>query len=189
MSDPSSTNTTPSLVLPSGFEVKCVDGCAKGKARDTARTALLAVMKGNGEWRRAGIWSSMFLRTSKRRVDVVYSMMGLFGVDVDPYREDRELQYLFNVLTSKTAAKGRPGWLGVGGLGGSLIVRDSTSRLTPVVPIYENQEPPVYELVDSGKRLPAGEFVDGSSNYIKMFDTIFVTSSQPHMICPRMFDF
>ena len=131
----------------------------------------------------------MSLRTSKHQVDVVYSVMGLFSVEVDLWRKDRDLQYLFNVLTSRTAAKGSPGWSGVGGLGGSLIVRDSTSRLTLVVPIYENQEPPVYELVDNGKKLPAGKFVDGSTNYIKMFDIIFVTSSQPHIICAQMFEF
>ena len=56
----------------------------------------------------------MFLQTSKHRVDVIYSVMGLFGLEVDLWHKDRDLQYLFNILTSKTAAKGA-GWLGVGG--------------------------------------------------------------------------
>jgi hypothetical protein len=189
MPDLSKTTTSPPLGAPPGFKVRCLDGCATGRAQDTARTALLAVFNAkNKEWRKAGIWRSMLLRTSTHPVDVVYSVMGLFGVEVDPYRKDRDPQYLFNDLAAKTAAKGSPGWLGVGGVGGSLINRDPTSRLIPDVPIYRGQKLPVYQR-DDGKRLLAGEFVDGSENYIRTFDIRFVTSSQPHIICARMLRF
>ena len=182
-------SNTPSSGAPPGFKVRCLDGCATGRALDTARTALLAVFKANNkESRKAGIWRSMLLRTSTHNVDVVYSVMGLFGVELDPYRKDRDVQYLFNDLAAKIAAKGSPGWLGVGGVGGSLINRNPTSRLIPYVAIYEKQKLPVYEL-DDGRRPPAGEFVDGSENYIKRFDIKFVTSSQPHIICARMLRF
>lgn len=61
-------------------------------ALDVRRRELLApadaadtVWSGNN-WSRQALWQSSFLRTSKRPVDMALSIMGLFGVSLDPRR-------------------------------------------------------------------------------------------------------
>ncbi|KAI0353193.1 hypothetical protein OH77DRAFT_1512833 [Trametes cingulata] len=59
---------------------------------ETRRRELLAladaadtIWNGNN-WSRQALWQSSFLRTSKRPVDMVLSIMGLFGISLDPLR-------------------------------------------------------------------------------------------------------
>jgi hypothetical protein len=164
-------------VWPSGVsQVKCLDGRATGAAQGKARSALIAVFRGKGGT--AGVWRSM----------LIYSVMGIFNVELDPYQQDRSVQYLYNDLATKMAARGDPGWLAVGGLAGSRISRYPKSGLIPWVPIYRDRALPAYKNSD-GETLLSGEFIDGSANYIQRFDIKFVTSSRPHIMCARMFSY
>ncbi|RYP30496.1 hypothetical protein DL767_006237 [Monosporascus sp. MG133] len=175
-------DTSPNLNLPADFRVRCLDGLRESA---TARNALLAVLKATDErMRHAGVWRSMLLRTSKYPVDLVYSVMGLLGVDVDPYRNVRSQQYLFNDLATKAAVMGNPGWFDIGDLGGSLIPRDQESQLIPQVPIYEEQNPPYYKL--GQQRWESDALVNGQDTYIREYSIRFKTSSLPHVICARM---
>jgi hypothetical protein len=185
MPDLSKYRTSPDLGLPSNFQVRCLDGHKDGSQCRTAKTALLAVLKAtNDRMRQAGVWRSILLRTSTHPVDVVYSVIGLLGVEVDEYRKQRTVQFLFNDLATKAAVMRNPGWLAIGGVDGSSIPRDLDSHLIPCVPIYEGQNLPFYDSSDG--RCQSHELVSDSETYIRTYSIRFKNSSLPHIICAHM---
>jgi hypothetical protein len=86
----------------------------------------------------------MLLRTSEHPINVVYSVMGLFDLQIDPYRKTRQADYLFKDLARKAAAStifsyiGSPCWLTLGRITGQnsalYIPRDSASQFIPQFP-------------------------------------------------------
>ena len=143
-----------------------------------------------------GAWLAMFLRTSTRPVDIVYSVMGLFNVEID-YNEDRGLQGLYNELVCKATLLGgfRLGWLTMGGLSGSvgILERDESSLLIPRVPIYlESQGTPHY--LTGGKHVVAGlvfakgDAISDIAIHPCRYHIKFDTASHPHIICAAMFE-
>ncbi|KAI9768167.1 MAG: hypothetical protein M1840_004997 [Geoglossum simile] len=163
-------------------QVKVLDG-KYGSSGVVPRCALRAAIHLNKYVSSAGVWRSMFLRTSSHPVDIVYSVMGIFGLRIDPYRDERQVDYLFYDLARKTAAIGEigPAWLTISGVRGSTIPRDGVSRILPRYPDSKPDKKPTYP---SDKWV--GDFVDQSADYIKRFDIKFVTHSQPHIINARM---
>ncbi|KAM6495080.1 hypothetical protein JOM56_009703 [Amanita muscaria] len=190
------TSTPPSLSLPIGFKVLCLDGGSDEKfntarASRAAKNAMLSVFSAlSRELRLAGVWRAMLLRISTKPVDIVYSVMGLFDVEVDPYREDRKVQYLFNDLARKAAAIGKNagmGWLVIGGVLGSVgkLNRDRKSFLIPRVPDYTRKEKrPTYTF--NGRQVLSAKVVDDSKTSIKKYDIQFHTNSRPHIMCARI---
>ncbi|KLP01586.1 uncharacterized protein Y057_10536 [Fusarium fujikuroi] len=74
------------------------------KSSDVPRRALRACLSSMKPVKYAVMWRSMYVRTSSVSVDVVYSIMTIFGIRIDPYRKDREPQFVFDDLARKTAA-------------------------------------------------------------------------------------
>ncbi|KAF2834143.1 hypothetical protein M501DRAFT_1002206 [Patellaria atrata CBS 101060] len=138
----------------------------------------------------AGIWRSMFLRTSGHPVDIVYSVMLCFGLQIDPFRDVRTYKDLFRDLARKTAAISKigPSWFTINGVGGSRYPRDPISRILPRCPDTLANGQPVYTS-NAGPSRWVGRYVDAFDDYIDRFDMLFVTHSHPHIINARMFSF
>jgi hypothetical protein len=202
-------------LLPKSFNVVCLDGKKNTKrGRIAAKNAMLSYFRGQTrELRLAGVWRAMLLRTSTKPVDIVYSVMGLFKVKLNPYSEDYDLQYLFNDLARKAAAVGSDDsgsgegdavgsdkghahkvngmygmeWLCIGGVLGSVgrLQRDDSSFLIPKVPDYARAHgAPWYFVGEKGKL--SGDLVDDSRLAISRYHITFITDSQPHIICAVM---
>ncbi|OJT07937.1 hypothetical protein TRAPUB_1148 [Trametes pubescens] len=86
---------------------------------DVRRRELLAladaadtVWSGNF-WSRQALWQSSFLRTSKRPVDMVLSIMGLFGISLDPrhYRSDDRIPATIALAQEYLRKGGQAEWL------------------------------------------------------------------------------
>ncbi|KAG7088529.1 hypothetical protein E1B28_012512 [Marasmius oreades] len=55
-----------------------------------ARTASISAYEGREEWREQAIWRASFIRTSSRPVDMVFSIMQLFNVNLDTTKFDED---------------------------------------------------------------------------------------------------
>ncbi|KAF7558238.1 hypothetical protein G7Z17_g197 [Cylindrodendrum hubeiense] len=171
------------------------------KAGDVPRRALRACLSFDSKVRYTGVWRSMFMRTSSKPVDVVYSIMAIFNIQirppfgkihVDPYRKNRDPEFVFNDLARKTAARGDigPVWLTIGGIAGSSILRNPHSQIIPKFPhteganVKSNNAPPK---MGFGKRWEwTGFHTDDSPFYIPQYDIQFLTHSHPHVISATM---
>jgi hypothetical protein len=129
----------------------------------------------------------MFLRTSSQPVDIVYSLMGIFEIAIDPFRTERKYVYLFQDLARKTAAINSqgPAWLTISGVDGSLIPRSPSSQILPKYPHVPNDGEPTYK-DKAGNNQWVGQWVDKTDDYISRFDIQFFTHSHPHIINAQM---
>ncbi|KAL2678980.1 hypothetical protein Neosp_009734 [[Neocosmospora] mangrovei] len=160
--------------IPTLPPVAVLDGLTY-RAGDAPRHALRTCLSYDRHVRYTGVWRSMFMRTSSKPVDVVYSIMGIFGISIDPYRKNRSPSFLFNDLARKTAAKARigPAWMMLSGVGGKANVKS-------------NNEPPKMAF---GKRWEwVGYHVDDERFYVPRYDIKFLTHSHPHIINSRMME-
>ena len=204
--------TDKDMISPMGIEcgwynVHCLDGVMNRSGSDPkffqastdgsspVRAILFHIRRGGAD-RLVGAWIAMFLRTSTRPVDIVYSVIGIFNVEID-YDEDRGLQGLYNELACKAALRGGfgLGWLTMGGLSGSvgILERDESSLLIPKVPIYPESQGTPYYLI-GGKHVVAG-LVFAKGNVIHdlaihpcRYHIKFDTDSHPHIVCTAMFE-
>ncbi|KAF2733412.1 hypothetical protein EJ04DRAFT_468378 [Polyplosphaeria fusca] len=171
--------------------VLVLDGMTK-KAGDIPRRALRACLSSKPSIKYTGVWRSMFMRTSSKPVDVVYSIMHIFKTHIDPYRKNRKPEFVFNDLARKTAAKTRVGpvWLTIGGVWGSEIERDDYSYLVPKFPhtqdanIQSDNSPPKMGFGTWWEW--TGFHLDDSPYFINRYDIKFLTHSHPHNIAARM---
>jgi hypothetical protein len=167
--------------------VRVLDGYNGGKIARHALRAALCRSRSMRNIKYTGIWRSMLMRTSEHPIDVVYSAMGLFGLQIDPYRKHRDATYLFYDLARKAAAStitrpiGSPCWLTLGRIVGRSfeyhIPRDPASQLIPRFPNIQANQPPTY---NDGRSVL--KMIESSGNYIKTFDIQFITHSHPHII-------
>jgi hypothetical protein len=160
----------------------------------TARLAIKSVMwPVLVEQNLTGIWCAMLMRTSTRVVDIAYSVMGFFNVQLDPYHEDRKLQDVFNELARKAATRGGNGmgWLLMGGVSGPYFLkRDQSSLIIPKVPEYGGSQGVPYYTSDRGIRQLAADVFTNYSLSLKIrgeYHIKFDTDSQPHIMCGVMF--
>lgn len=74
---------------------------------------LVQALTATGDRRENALWRSSFLRTSSRAVDAVISIMGLFGVALDPdrYREGDRLRATIDLMREILRMGGRANWL------------------------------------------------------------------------------
>ncbi|KAK5988303.1 hypothetical protein PT974_12450 [Cladobotryum mycophilum] len=74
---------------------------------------LVQALSSDGDLRENAVWRSSFLRTSSRAVDAVISIMGLFGVELNPsdYAEDERLQPTIDLMRKILRNGGRANWL------------------------------------------------------------------------------
>ncbi|PCH34885.1 hypothetical protein WOLCODRAFT_79221 [Wolfiporia cocos MD-104 SS10] len=77
--------------------------------------AMSAVLSADPDTRGHAIWKSALMRTSSRPVDMVFSIMGLFGVSLDPGRfgKDDRLHATVRLAQEILRSGGRATWLGV----------------------------------------------------------------------------
>lgn len=88
-------------------------------ALDVRRRELLALADASdtiwsgSNWSRQALWQSSFLRTSKRPVDMVLSIMGLFGVSLDPrrYRSGDRISVTIALAQEYLRTGGQAEWL------------------------------------------------------------------------------
>ncbi|KAF7587828.1 hypothetical protein BBP40_006680 [Aspergillus hancockii] len=127
---------------------------------DSPRRALRAALSVHKRIKYTGVWRSMFMQTSSHPVDVVYSIMGIFGLQIDLYRKNRDPRFVFQDLARKTAAvmKIGPSWLTLGGIWGSDIKRDRESGIVFKFPHYEDADE------ESDNAPPKMTFLDGSKD-------------------------
>ncbi|EFX01496.1 hypothetical protein CMQ_6438 [Grosmannia clavigera kw1407] len=139
-----------------------------------------------------GVWRSMYMRTSSKPADVVYSVMAIFKVKIDPYRKNRAPQFLFEDLARKTAADRNigPVWLTLGGIYGSEIWQQPDSGLIPRFPhgqkAGQKSDNEMPKVVHKGRVQWAGHWMDNSPWYVKEYKMQFLTHSQPHLIQATM---
>ncbi len=82
----------------------------------TALATAISAPRGRGELHTNAVWQSAFMRTSSRPVDMVLSIMGLFGVTLEPsaFHEDDRHCAMLALAREILKTGGRPSWLGAG---------------------------------------------------------------------------
>ncbi|KAF2966731.1 hypothetical protein GQX73_g6842 [Xylaria multiplex] len=175
-----------SSVVPPLPKIVVLDGIVKGEAV-RARHSLRGALSLNKSVRTAAIWRSIMMRQSGQPVDIIYSVMGCFGLQIDPYRKNHDPEYLFNDLARKVAAtKGLgPAWLNIEGVAGSKIPRHPASRIVPAFPQTAPNKASIYTMSDGTKKNPA-TFVTKFADYVARFHANFITHSHPHVISAYM---
>ncbi|OAA53606.1 Heterokaryon incompatibility [Niveomyces insectorum RCEF 264] len=176
--------------IPGVPRVRVVDGASKTPGDVARRVLRMALARRNPAIQYTGVWRSMYLRTSSKPADVVYSIMGIFALQIDPFRKNREPRYLFNDLARKTAAKRNVGpvWLTIGGVTGCDIPREPDSHIVLRFPHREpagkesDNEPPTMQFQAGAAAEWVGYHVDDSRWYIKQYDMRFLSQSHPHII-------
>ncbi|KAI1797571.1 hypothetical protein LXA43DRAFT_1088667 [Ganoderma leucocontextum] len=80
------------------------------------KIAMDDVLSTDNDARNYAIWQSALLRTSSRPVDTVFSIMGLFGVDLDPSHFDKDDRHgaIIALAQAILQSGGSASWLGVG---------------------------------------------------------------------------
>ncbi|KAF7923806.1 uncharacterized protein EAE98_007624 [Botrytis deweyae] len=181
-------------------EISVLDGMTL-KAGSAPRLALRAAFLNSPlAIKYTGVWRSMFMRTSTKSIDVVYSIMGIFNLVIDPFKKNHDPSFMFNDLARKTGATpsiGSWGWLSIGGVTGSDIPLDTTSGIIPRFPHDEakvastTNQPP--EMDFGGRWEWVGHHVDHSPFYVTSpgsystsHNINFMTHSQPHIINATM---
>lgn len=173
--------------------VSILDGMTRN-AGYVPRRALRACLSADNRIKHTGVWRSMFMRTSSKPVDVVYSIMTIFKIRVDPYRKNRDPAFVFADLARKTAAIAKigPVWLTLGGITGSELERHPDSLLIPQFPhtdkanVPSSNTPPKMSFKDPTTKVRRWDWVgyhlDDSPWYIKKFHMYFVSHSHPHLV-------
>lgn len=133
------------------------------------------------EIRYSAVWRSMWLRTSTKEQDMVYSMMHLLDaeLDVDYSRSLNELVFDLVVRTWSM-----PAWLTIGY---NIPVRPE-SGLIPAFPTFTPNSNPTYDI--DGKVVSAGDLICNDEFFCQKFDIKFMKSSptEGHAICAIILD-
>ena len=174
------------------FKMRCFDSNVhisehNLSGKTAASSALYSMMKSETkEMTNCGAWRCMFQRTATKEEDMIYSMMELIGVQLE-VDYGRNLKDLYSEVAKNVAAKGLPAWLSIGGASGDIIPRDPLSGLIPQLPTYRGNELPTYKIGNTF--VPVTRLLEDSLNYVSHFDVRFPTSSVPHLVCCRTFEF
>jgi hypothetical protein len=77
--------------------------------------SLRAALSSTGESRERGIWQNVFGRTSSRPVDMIFSIMGLFGVMLDPSAFDVNDRKEATIMLAQAILRkgGSTSWIGI----------------------------------------------------------------------------
>lgn len=176
-----------------GLEITKVNKSTKEKTRvpfivrcfgadEALITALEGVLRGDtDEMKRSAAWRSIYLRTSTKPQDMVFSVMHLLGVDIKvDYKRTRE--DLILELARRT--KGLPSWLDIG----EDIPFDAKFGLVPALPIFHPNDRPSYDV--DHELVPANRYTE-SGTYIKEYDIKIQTSPTStfdgDLICAKIF--
>jgi len=128
----------------------------------------------------SGAWRSMWLRTSTKPQDMVFSMMHIINVSIEvDYSRTRD-DLLFELVAK---SQNHPAWLIIG----NNLPVNPRSGLIPQWPVFDANSIPVY-LID-GKSYSASSLVDGNRGY-GVFDIVIRSTSNidGHSICARLLE-
>lgn len=145
-------------------------------------TALEGVLSGRtDEMKRSAAWRSIYLRTSTKPQDMVFSVMHLLGVTITvDYKRTRE--DLILELARKT--KALPSWLDIG----EDIPFDAKFGLVPALPIFHPNNTPSYDV--DRELVPANTYTE-SGTFINAYDIKIQTSPtstfEGDLICAKIF--
>lgn len=151
-------------------------------ADESLITALEGVLRGHtDEMKRSAAWRSIYLRTSTKPQDMVFSVMHLLGVSIKvDYKRTRE--DLILELARKT--KDLPSWLDIG----EDIPFDARFGLVPVLPIFHPNDTPSYDV--DRELVPANKYTE-SGTYIQEYDIKIQTSPTStfdgDLVCAKIF--
>lgn len=92
----------------------CIFGTASPNLYATS-VAMSKILAPDPDARHHAIWQSALMRTSSRPVDMVFSIMGLFGVNLDPGEFGKEDRIYATAALAKEILRqgGRASWLGM----------------------------------------------------------------------------
>ncbi|KAG5650944.1 hypothetical protein H0H81_010481, partial [Sphagnurus paluster] len=79
-----------------------------------ARTLQMAMTKQTSEWTQSAIWRCAHMRVSSRPVDMIFSIMGVFGVSLDPkaFHPDDRLHATVALMQAILRNGGKASWMG-----------------------------------------------------------------------------
>ncbi|KAH8703875.1 hypothetical protein BGW36DRAFT_93271 [Talaromyces proteolyticus] len=145
-------------------------------------TALEGVLSGHTDaMKKSAAWRSIWLRTSTKSQDMVFSVMHLLGVNikVDYHRTRDEL-----ILELARRTKSFPSWLDIG----EDIPYNSRFGLVPDLPIFHSNDTPSYKI--GCQMVPANKFTV-TGTYITEYDikikTSVDTTFEGDLICAHIF--
>lgn len=150
---------------------------------DAIMNSLIAVRDGDTlEMRRSAAWRSIWLRTSTKPQDMVFSMMHILGVilDVDYSRTREDLML---ELAQKSGAV--PSWLDIG----YNVPFDARYGLLPVLPPFNSNRAPAYTV--NGELVPVDKFLYRVSYMAEFYVKILTPATSTYdgdMVCAPLFE-
>jgi hypothetical protein len=130
--------------LPAGLPaVNIVDGATTSPSDVTRRALRMALVRRNRPMQYTGLRRSMYLRTSSKPADLVYSITGIFKLQINPFRKNPDPRYVFSDLARKIATMPGvvPYWLTIGGVTCSTdVTGDRNSRIVLKFPHHDAGE-------------------------------------------------
>jgi hypothetical protein len=158
------------------FEVHCFG------QESAVITALEGVLGSKPAIRKCAAWRSMWLRTSTKPQDMVFSVMHLLGVRIE-VNYGRSREDLIVELAQKTSSF--PSWLDIG----ASLPFDSRLGLLPALPPFDPNARPTFKI--GGRSVLVGDFIR-EMNYVKTFDIKIKTpadkSHNGDHVCAQIFE-
>ncbi|KAJ2980184.1 hypothetical protein NQ176_g2793 [Zarea fungicola] len=150
---------------------------------DVIMNSLIAVRDGSTlEMRQSAAWRSIWLRTSTKPQDMVFSMMHVLGVTLDvDYSRSRE--DLMMELARKSRAV--PSWLDIG----YSMPFDSRYGLLPVLPPFNPNRAPAYQV--NGELVPVDRLLYRVSYIADFYVKILTPATSTYdgdMVCAPLFE-
>ncbi|OKL61632.1 hypothetical protein UA08_03378 [Talaromyces atroroseus] len=176
-----------------GLKITKVDKVTKERTRvkfivkcfgddESLITALEGVLSGRTEaMKKSAAWRSIWLRTSTKPQDMVFSVMHLLGVSikVDYHRTRDDL-----ILELARKTKAFPSWLDIG----EDMPYDSRFGLVPAIPIFHPNDTPSYRIAN--RLVPANTLIEHGT-FIHDYDIKIQTSTtatfEGDLICAKIF--
>jgi len=123
---------------------------------------LEAALRQDGDERESAIWRCALVRTSTRDIDVIYSIMGLFGVQLDPSKYKSRPEATIALVQAIMANGGKASWFGA-----SMTSPVSPVLCTmPLMPVSTAQGTPSIQLAD-GRLVDARSVVTAVDWYLR----------------------
>ncbi|RYO85022.1 hypothetical protein DL766_005663 [Monosporascus sp. MC13-8B] len=146
-------------------------------------SALQGVLAGHTPaMKRSAAWRSIWLRTSTKPQDMVFSVMHVLGVQID-VDYDRTREDLILELARKSASL--PSWLDIG----EGVPFDPRYGLVPALPPFNPNHTPAYIVGDAS--VPVGEFIT-KEQYISDYDIKILTpataSHDGDIVCAKILE-
>ena len=132
----------------------------------------------------APLWRALWVRTSKKQQDLLFSSMSIFSkqFELEVDYEKSFLQIFDSVIDQTTRNGIEPAWLSIG----HKVPVYASSGLIPMLPIFTPHVGPTYSI--DGKQIPAADLLCDCCQDIE-FDVKFISSSgRGHLVCSQLWE-